>query len=83
MSTSATKTVSVQTTAKPKMLSYIYLYRMYKFNKAKERLDKMPGRVALANTRRKKSWISNGGGMHYETLITHYYAWKMRNLAAK
>ncbi|MFA6907424.1 MAG: hypothetical protein WC263_01210 [Candidatus Micrarchaeia archaeon] len=77
------KPIHLAAEAKPARLSYLYLYRMYKFSRMKEKLDKLPGRISLAGTRRKESRISNGNGMHYETPITHYYEWKMRRLAAR
>ena len=77
------KSVAAPVNGKSKFLSYFYLYRMHKFNKAKERLDKLPDRAIITIARFKKSWIPNDSGMHYETPISIYYEWKVRNLAAK
>ena len=35
-------------TAKPVKLSYLYLYRMYKFSRMKEKLDKLPEEIGGA-----------------------------------
>ncbi|GEM_PF-3150561 len=79
MNTFATKTVSVQTTAKPKMLSYIYLYRMHKFNRMKSQLKTLPERISLAEEKYKKSWIP-AGDMHYDGPRAQYYGSKKDRL---
>lgn len=72
MSTLATKAVSAQAIAKPARLGYIYLYRMYRFNRLKEKLEKTRGK--LAELSRKEDLHDIVSPAH--DLRERYYEWR-------
>jgi len=82
MSTSATKTVSAQKAAKPARLGYVYLYRMYQFNRMKKSLEILPDEISLEKKKLEMSRIP-AGGMHFSSPVADYHGWRLQRLAAK